>query len=165
VIELSSQAFVPQSGFRLVPFRVQIVAQAAGWPAFPLLEFLVAPNRSTEAWPATRLSRSSVERSVRIRRPAQVVPAATTAGGRDCRSPYFSRSNAISDLTWNNQRSGIARSSGLNLVQRRLFKIAREPSADANLEGAQPEPAGQRGAAEKSKGPRRHIQGAFATRA
>jgi len=47
--------------------------------------------------PATSLSRSSVERSVRIR-PAQVVPAAKTAGGRDCRSPYFSRSNAISDL-------------------------------------------------------------------
>jgi hypothetical protein len=115
--------------------------------------------------PATSLSRSSVERSVRIRRPAQVVTAATTAGGRDCRSPYFSSSNAISDVTWNNQRASIARSSGLNLVQRRLFKIAREPSANANLEGAQPEPAGQMGAAEKSKGPRRHIQGAFATRA
>jgi hypothetical protein len=45
VIELSSQAFVPQSGFRLVPFAVQIVAQAAGWPAFPLLAFHFAPNR------------------------------------------------------------------------------------------------------------------------
>jgi hypothetical protein len=45
VIELSSQAFVPQSGFRLVPFSVQIVAQAAGWPAFPLLAFPFVPNR------------------------------------------------------------------------------------------------------------------------
>jgi hypothetical protein len=43
-------------------------------------------------------------------------------------------------------------SSELNLVQRRLCKIAREPSANANLEGAQPEPAGQMGVAEKSKG-------------
>jgi hypothetical protein len=120
VIELSSQAFVPKGGFRLVPFGAQIVAQAVGRPAYPLLAFPFAPNRPTEAKtprakmmraaipnvgcriivispPATSLSRSSVERSVRIR-PAQVVPAAKTAGGRDCRSPYFSRSNAISDL-------------------------------------------------------------------
>jgi len=54
---------------------------------------------------------------------------------------------------WNNRRSSIARSSGLNLVQRHLFKIAREPFANANLESVQPEPAGQMGAAEKSKGP------------
>jgi len=58
-----------------------------------------------------------------------------------------------------------ARSSGLNLVRWRLFKIARKPSANASLESAQAEPAAQMGAAEKSKGPRRHIQGAFATRA
>jgi hypothetical protein len=35
VIELSSQAFVLSSGFRLVPFGVQIVAKAVGWRVFP----------------------------------------------------------------------------------------------------------------------------------
>jgi len=49
VIELSSQAFVPKGGFRLVPFGAQIVAQAVGWPAYPLLAFPFAPNRPTEA--------------------------------------------------------------------------------------------------------------------
>ena len=49
MIELSSQAFVPQRCFRLVPFGVQIVARAVGSPGFPLLASLFAPNRATES--------------------------------------------------------------------------------------------------------------------
>jgi hypothetical protein len=38
VIELSSQAFVLSSGFRLVPFGVQIVAKAVGSRVFPFAD-------------------------------------------------------------------------------------------------------------------------------
>ena len=105
----------------------------------------IRTESTAEAPPATRLSRSSIERSVKDSSSGAGRNRSNDRRRKRLQKPlFFTLECHFPMWTWNNQRSSIARSSGLNLVRRRLFKIAREPSANANLESAQPEPAGRR---------------------